>query len=396
LQLGVRPRSAALLATGIAVAFSLIGSAWLLAHGITRGPVGPVADAGAQATPGVAASLGPTATPMVLVLNPRTSPDSFQAGVTVIAYGTDPEFAEKVGKLLDHLARQGVNSVALMVPIFQDGWTASSVYADAQLTPTVDTVRTFIREAADRDFTVALRPILDEKRLGGAHWRGDIRPSNRAAWFRSYTQLLLQYARVAKDEQADIFSVGTEFNSLQPDTADWLQIIAAVRSVFTGSVTYAANYNAPTIGFATALDFVSVDAFFPLAAPVGATTDQLVRAWQAWIPTLAQMQRVTGKPVVLSELGVTSEAGSYRTPYVWHHFSGLSLQAQAAYYEASCSALKSQVAGIYWWEYDLNPPASPLTDPGFDPFGKPAEAQVRDCFQPAPGTIHPSNPRRNP
>ena len=388
--MGVVRRRAVLVAAGAAALLSLTGSAWLLAQGLGRGMAAPTAEAGVQAPTGAATSAAPTPTPMVMVLSPRTSPDSFQAGVAVVAYGTDPGFAAKARTLLDHLAGLGANSVALMVPIFQDGWTASSVYADAQLTPTVDTVRTFIREAEARDFTVTLRPFLDERRLGAPHWRGDIRPGNRAAWFAGYTQLLLQYAHVGQDEHADIFSVGTEFNSLQPDSAAWRALVGSVRTVFKGSVTYSVNYNATAIGFASALDFISVDAFYPLAAPAGASTDQLIRAWQPWLGALAQIHQATGKPVVLSEVGVTSEVGSYRAPYVWHHLSGLSLQAQAAYYEASCAVLKAKVAGIYWWEYDLNPPASPGTDLGFDPFGKPAEPQLQRCFEPPPGTTRPS------
>jgi len=66
---------------------------------------------------------------------------------------------------------------------------------------------------------------------------------------------------------------------------------------------------------------------------------------------------------------------------VWKHDTGLSLDAQTRYYAASCRALKSRVGGIYWWDFLLDPPTTPSTDPGFVPEGKPAELQIASCFR---------------
>lgn len=322
----------------------------------------------------------PTATPFASVIAPRQSPSDFQAGVTVVVYGHDPLFRAKAQRLLNHLAAAHANSVALMVPVLQGGWSASVVYADRDLTPPLDDVGAFLEEAHQRGFTVMLRPILDERWLGAAHWRGDIQPRNRALWFQTYRDLMVSYARVAQDQHADIFNVGTELNSLQPYTQDWLGVIAAVRSVFSGQVIYSENYNAPDIGFGRALDYVGVDAFFPLDAAIGASTGQLAAAWRAWLPQIRQMGGIAGKPVIITEIGVTSEAGSYRRPYVWRQNTGLSLETQQRYYDASCQVLKPQFAGLYWWEFDLNPPVNPQRDLSFTPQGKPAEASMQRCF----------------
>jgi hypothetical protein len=300
--------------------------------------------------------------------------------VTVVAYGSDMLFRAKAQRLLDHLAQAHVNSVALMIPILQDSWSASVVYPDPKLTPPLSDVSAFLDEAHRRGFTVMLRPILDERRLGGAHWRGDIQPRDRVGWFRTYRDLMVTYAGAAEKQHADIFNVGTEFNSLQPYTTDWLNVIASVRAVFSGQVTYSENYNAPNIGFGRALDFVGVDAFFPLEAPFGASTGQLAASWQSWLPQIRQMGRIAGKPVVITEIGVTAEAGSYRRPFVWHQGTGLSLETQRRYYDASCQVLKPQVSGLYWWEFDLNPPDNPQQDTGFNPQGKPAEVSMQRCF----------------
>jgi sigma-70-like protein len=48
---------------------------------------------------------------------------------------------------------------------------------------------------------------------------------------------------------------------------------------------------------------------------------------------------------------------------------------------ASCNALRGAVNGLYWWYMSPYAPQAPLTDMGFDPTGKPAEAELARCFQ---------------
>ena len=51
---------------------------------------------------------------------------------------------------------------------------------------------------------------------------------------------------------------------------------------------------------------------------------------------------------------------------------------QRAYYAGTCAAVKGAVGGLYWWDFELNPPAE--NDTGFVPQGKPAELEVGRCF----------------
>lgn len=316
------------------------------------------------------------------VLNPRTSTSAFQAGVTVLVYGNDPAFVSKSRAVLDRLAGLGANTVSLAFPLFQSNWTASDVHADAAQTPTLDNMTSFIREAHRRGFTVMLRPLLDEQSLQpDGKWRGTISPKDPGAWFARYGAAIDPYARVAQANQVEIFDIGTELVSMQSDAAHWSSLITAMRRVYRGQVTYSANWTAPSLGFAFSLDFLGVDAFFPLDAPADASADQLLHAWQAWLPQLDQLGKAAGKPVVVTELGTTSEKASYRQPWVWNHGTGVSLEAQTRYYAASCEALRDRVAGIYWWDFGLDPLAAPGQDPGFVPEGKPAEQQIAACFR---------------
>jgi hypothetical protein len=314
---------------------------------------------------------------------PRTLP-SFQGGVTVYADGNDPGLLSDAQRLLDHLVAVKANSVALVFPLYQSSWTSTDVHTDAVKTPTDAFIQGFIAAAHQRDLAVLLRPLIDDTPLMKAgHWRGQLQPSDPGAWYASYKTLMLKYGGLAQTQDAEALDIATELTSLQNNTSAWLDLIAAVREVYTGQLTYSSNWGGPYPAFGSALDFASVDAFFPLSAPHGASVAQLVSAWQQWTPLLSQIHASLGKPLVLTEVGTTSEPDSYRSPYDWHHGGGVSLEAQRRYYAASCQALKPLVGGMYWWVYYANwfDKVTPASDPGFQPVGKPAEQEITACYK---------------
>jgi hypothetical protein len=324
-------------------------------------------------------SAGPSATSSAARRN-----YAFQAGVIVYADGNDLALLPNTQRLLDHLVTVKVNSVALAFPLYQSSWTSTDVHADARMTPSDSFLRAFIREAHQRDLAVLMRPLIDDTPLmKSGHWRGALRPTDSAAWFASYRAMIVRYAGIAQAEGAEVLDVGTELSSLQTNTAAWLGLLAAVRSAYSGRLTYSSNWDVVYPAFGSALDFASVDAFFPLSAPNGASVPQLVRAWAQWTASLSRIHSVLGKPVVLTELGTTSETGSYRSPFNWQHGTGVSLEAQRRYYTASCQALKPLVGGMYWWVYYTNwfDRLVPASDPGYQPMGKPAEQEITTCYQ---------------
>jgi hypothetical protein len=333
-------------------------------------------------TPSPTATSTP-ATPPAAPAPPRPAPTPFpfEAGVNVLVYGNDPAFAAKAAAQLDHLAQLHVNSVAFVFPIYQASWTATTVYGDPNSTPTASNMRTFIRAAHQRHMRVLLRPLLDEGSLHAAgKWRGQLAPSSTNAWFASYTSLVMGYAKLAQAENVEIIDIGTELDSLQSSTQQWLNLISSLRGVYHGQLTYSANWAIWYPSFGWALDFLSVDAFFPLAVSVNGTQQQLAAAWGQWVARANGFGYSYGKHVVFTELGTTSEVGSFQQPWLWSHNTGLSLEAQRLYYAAACQALKGRIGGVYWWEYVLDPLTAPATDTTFDPQGKPADQEISRCY----------------
>ena len=359
-----------LLSAGLAL---MLGVSGLTTYAILKpvlAPAAPVA-AAAQAPP-----------PLVPVRNPRKHGTDFQAGVMVLIYGNDPSFDFKARKELNRLADLGANSVGLVFPIYQTTAQSADVHADPTKTPGVDRIALFVREAHRRGFTVLLRPLLDEHSLAvDGQWRGTIQPSSVEAWFAAYQDLILDYARMAQREQVEALGVGSELNSLEVHGARWLRLISLLRQVYSGQLTYSSTFgNGYPAAFASALDFLGVDAYYPMGVRAGASVNDLELAWRPWTAELAQIGAASGKPVAITEIGTPSRTGSYLTPWTLQPGAPLDLETQRRYYQASCSALSGVVAGLYWWYATLDGSPAPRRDSGYNPTGKPAELEIAKCF----------------
>lgn len=340
------------------------------------------ATAASAASP-VGARVNAVTSNSAVIVQTKWHPGDFQSGVMVLLWGNDSMTLVHSQSLLDRLARLHVNSVGLVFPIVQNGHAGTNLHADPVETPTDENLTIFIREAHRRGFVVMLRPLLDENPLGGPQfWRGNIDPPV-TAWFVNYGALIEKYGRLAQTEHVEFLDIGTEFTSLESQTSQWLTLIAGVRRVFHGQLTYSMNSGTTLPAFGSALDFIGMDAYYPLKVSEAAPVSDLVGAWHGWVAALDQLQAQTGKPVVITELGLSPQSDVLIHPWLSLQNDPrvpLNLDLQRRYYAASCQALTGSVHGIYWWEFGLVPPAHPLTEFTFDPSGKPAEQEIGNCF----------------
>ncbi len=170
--------------------------------------------------------------------------------------------------------------------------------------------------------------------------------------------------------------------SLEPASNYWLGVIRAVRQVYSGQLIYSANWDDSAYPrFGSALDFIGVDAFYTLRVAVSAGPDQIAASWGPGLVRAQGYARSFGKPLLFTEVGTTSEVGSFQVPWVWKHGTGVSQEAQRVYYAGTCRAVKGQVAGMYWWQFNIGPLSDPQADISYNPQGKSAEAEMAKCFQ---------------
>jgi conjugative relaxase-like TrwC/TraI family protein len=308
---------------------------------------------------------------------------AFQAGFNVLLAHADPASHLKANRLMARLAGLGVNSVAFAYPVYQDNRFASAVHAgpdtpsDAELADLADLAHAY-------RMAVVIRPLLDESAFGTGNWRGNIAPQNVAAWFASYTALLVNLGQLAQQHGVEIVVLGGEFDSMQSYTPQWMALIQAVRRVYRGKLTYASNVTTDPalqlgrVKFWSALDFVGADLYLASSAPAGTTADVIVQSWQPLLTQFLAASGATKRPTLVTEIGVRAQRLAHQRPWVWDNGQPEDQAVQESYYLAVCSAIAGHVQGMYWWQTGLDGPNDPS---GFNPLGRLAEQQVRACFK---------------
>lgn len=327
------------------------------------------------------------ATPAIKsVANPREK-EGFQAGIAVMVYRSDYQDMDdlnwKIEALFDRLIGLRINTISLNWPIYQDGARGSTVHAGED-TPTIEELGFIVEKAHKRNFSVMLRPIIDEANIvaeGRNDWRGTIRPESVDNWFASYTSLLAEYAEMAESENVDIFNVGTELVSMERYTARWTNVINNVKKVFNGEITYSSNRAISSSMPWDMMDFISIDAFFELEGPDRASIDQIRESWKNWVSEITHQAEHIGKPVVFTEIGTTSQLGSWKRSWVWDHRTSIDQETQYNFYAATCLEWKEHLAGMYWWAANIWLPEDPQSDAGYSPIKKMAERAIKKCYQ---------------
>jgi hypothetical protein len=290
------------------------------------------------------------------------------------------------------LAATGSNWAAVLVTWYMESRDASLVVPVTPRTPTDAAVSQAIRELREAGLKVMLKPHVDV--LDGS-WRGTIRPADEAAWFASYAEFVVRYARLAQASGAEMFCVGSELASLSDArrAAPWAGVIAAVRSAYGGRLSYAANAvgagdEFTSVAFWPQLDVAGLDAYTPLTDRTSPSLEELIRGWsrnrngEDMVAAFRNWQAALRKPVLFTELGYRSADGANRAPYDFEASAPYDPGEQADCYEAAFRVFsrESWMRGILWWNWPVPEPGPQDTD--YNPRGKPAEGVLRSWHAP--------------
>jgi hypothetical protein len=215
-------------------------------------------------------------------------------------------------------------------------------------------------------------PRTDEARI-------DIMPSD--AWFDSYEKFIVRYAEFSQENDVEIFSIGTELEatSFSAWAHRWDRIIDKIRDVYDGDLTYSANWTEyEGVPFWKRMDFIGLDAYFPLSGSNEPTVEELVKAWDNIadkIEDWREKQGLTDKGVILTEIGYPSADGAAQQPWV-AITDVVDEQEQADCLEATLTALSKRewFQGYYIWQVFPQQRHSPR---GFTIRGKLAEEVIK-------------------
>ena len=89
--------------------------------------------------------------------------------------------------------------------------------------------------------------------------------ANGGRWFAQYTAFQLHYAEIAAREGCKLFITGCEMTMTEHREAEWRQLLAAVRGVYPGTLTYNCDkYGEDHIAWWDAVDVIASERYYPL------------------------------------------------------------------------------------------------------------------------------------
>jgi hypothetical protein len=233
---------------------------------------------------------------------------------------------------------------------------------------------------------VVLKPQLW---LGRGRWPGDVEMENEADWqafFNYYYRWMRHYALLAEIHEMEMLCVGVEFAkaSLQrPD--DWRRLIRKLRGIYSGPLTYAANWGEEfeNLAFWDELDYIGLNCYYPLSKRDDPSDEELTQAFGQVLRLAERVSQRYGKPLVFTEIGFTSTPTPWREPHRDRDGSPYDGLAQERCYRIVLERLIGQdwARGILWWKYPSYLSHGGPGQTGFTPCGKPAEGLLPRYFE---------------
>ncbi len=295
-----------------------------------------------------------------------------------------------VGPSLDSLSRLNVNALSIVPYTFQrDARKAAEFRIPRRAGSETDgaTVHS-IREARERGWYVLLKPQIW---VGGGSWPGDIDMATDEAWqawFRAYRYWILHYALLAEREGVDGLCIGTELvRSTIDQPARWKSVIGDIRSVYSGHLTYAANWGEEfeNLTFWRELDAIGLNSYYPLSDEDAPSDEDLRRGAEGWCTMAAKVARREGKPLWLTEVGYRSVARPWKNPHAEAGERMMTANDQDRAYRALVHAVGAspEVSGMFVWKWPSYLGYGGRQDDSdrrFTPGGKPAAITLGEFY----------------
>ena len=390
-------------------------SGWELVDGVLKpipapsgeGSTASISSAAAAPEPAASKAAAPKATAdaKVTAAPQATAPKATKATTTpqlgIDVYATDSCEPAAVWQAnatneMKGIKSLGANSVEIVFPFYVAEPSENTVFA-ADLcgetkalpvtlqSPNPARLAVLVHAAQSAGLQVLLRPLLDQSNIYVfGDWRGDIAPSNKAAWITSYESVLKPYLEMAQANRVTRFAISSELTSLS-SSLQWPSVIASAKQLYSGQLTFDSSWVEPLAGAVHPGTAVAQDAYPDVLHTTPTTTvAQLLAGWNTYLK--AEPLATAAASDVFEEVGITAIDGTYAKPNLAPPPGGTFNQTiQANWFTAACEFVKDhKVGGLYFWGPQLYYNFGKLItkpDPTQPSELQPAsQAAIRKCF----------------
>lgn len=254
---------------------------------------------------------------------------------------------------LVELRTLGVQSVAIH-PYARIGTDGSIQYRDPFAT---DYLLRAVQITNEEKLSLFWKPHLAY--WGNFSWRGAIHfGDDEVRWtrfFRHYTAWMLAHARFAQTAGVPLLAVGVELDATVHREGEWRAVIAAVRKVYRGNITFASNWDSyERVPFWDALDYIGVQAYFPLSTARPPPTAEIERRWDAHLSQLGKASRRWRRPVLFTEIGYNRSEDAAAKPWdpkLDNNPRTRALRRKLMEVALAKAKRATFIKGMYWWKW---------------------------------------------
>ncbi len=286
-----------------------------------------------------------------------------------------PEAKQSLQLMQQHT---GSEYVIIALAALQDHPQATTIDYQGQHMVDDDELIDMIEYAYSLGLKVILKPTVN---CADGTWRAHINFFDHDVpcepkwheWFASYTEYQLHYARIAQQTNCEMLVVGCEMVQSDRRAEEWRQLIAEVRTVYTGKISYNADkYQEDRITWWDAVDVISSSGYYPLGY------------WEQQLDRIEAVVTRYNKPFFFVEAGCPSRTGSAHIPNDWSWDGEVNVEEQQNFYKEMFSHVQQRDwvrgFGLWDWSAELYPEAEALTDNGYGVYGKPAQQTILDFY----------------
>ena len=192
-------------------------------------------------------------------------------------------------------------------------------------------------------------------------------------WFKSYSKIILFYAKLAQETNVELFCIGTELDkTLIHHSKDWLVLIEEVRNVYEGKLTYAMNWDTDFFNpeFWSELDYIGIQAYYPLTQNKEPNLLEIKKGWESQTTKLKAVSNQINKPVLFTEIGYRNDIYATIKPWEWSNiikrfFRKKSNRTQYFAFKAFFDEVWSEpwFSGVFFWQWNEGSDFSMLNKP---------------------------------
>ncbi len=275
-------------------------------------------------------------------------------------------------------ASLGLSHITLCFLAYQE--TAHSVEIDykGSTTPEKDEIIELTNYAKSLGLKVILKPMLDCK---DGTWRAHINffdidvpcEPKWPDWFKSYTEYIVEYAKIAEAAGCEMLVIGTEMVQTERRASDWIMLINKVREVYSGLITYNTDkYQEENVKWWNHVDVISASGYYPY--------DEI----ETQINRIELFAKRFNKPYFFAEAGCPCRVGSKANPNDWQFAGDYSLNEQKEWIEKFIEVTRDRewLYGYTWWSWshDIVSRENPALDDGYDMYMKPSAEALKQYY----------------